>query len=135
LSGDTDSALEFQVSAGVFKKDRISYEIGIRASKSAKPVTCAIVLFGTWNISKDLGLIFETEYEDGKPHRIVFGADARLTGKDTISFRLKGEPGNKKLGASLELSHKILKGDGEAFFRALKNERELAVYAGAGWRW
>jgi hypothetical protein len=135
LGGDTDRALSFQTSAGVFKKDRILYEVGIRASKSARPVTRTVALFGTWNVSRDLGLVFETGYEDGKPHRMIFGADARLTDKDTVLFRLKGKPGFKGLGASLELSHRILGGDGEAFVRALKDERELAVYAGAGWRW
>jgi len=80
-------------------------------------------------------LIFEIEYENKKTKAIVFGADARLTDMDTILFKLKNEAENKEIGVSLELSHKILKGDGEAFLRILKANRESAIYAGAAWRW
>jgi len=81
-----------------------------------------------------LGLVFEIEYEDKAAKAIVFGADARLTDRDTVSFRLKNDMGNKDMGVKLELSHKIFKGDGEAFLRVLASGRESAVYAGAAWR-
>ena len=66
---------------------------------------------------------------------IVFGADVKLTGKDTVSFRLKRGADNKDIGASLELSHHLLKGDGEAFLNALVSRGESAIYAGAAWSW
>ena len=135
LSADTDSVFSFMTSAGVFKEDYIKYEAGIILKRRVKPVVRTIKLFGKWKLKKDIGLVFEVEYEGGKAKEIVFGADARLTDKDTVSFSLKDDLENKDLGVELELSHEILKGDGEAFLRALASRREIALYAGAAWRW
>jgi hypothetical protein len=135
LSGDTDSAFNFTAAAGIFKEDYIKFETGIVLKRRRKPVVRTIKLFGRWNLKKDMGLVFEVEYESGKIKEIVFGADARLTDKDTVSFSLRDEIENKDLGAELKLSHEILKGDGEAFLRALTSRRETAIYAGAAWRW
>ena len=57
-----------------------------------------------------------------------------MTDKDTISFKLKDSADNRDLGMTLELSQKIFEGDGELFLRALASRRELALYAGAAWR-
>ena len=51
-----------------------------------------------------------------------------------VSFKLKDSVDNKDLGMTLELSQRILDGDGELFLRALASGRELALYAGAAWR-
>jgi hypothetical protein len=135
LGKDTDSYFDFKTSAGIFKKDYIKYEVGVGLVKRAKPIKQIVTLFGRWRLKKDAGLIFEVEYEDKKIHAITFGAYAKLTTKDRISFKLKNDKDNKDIGVILELSHKILKGDGEAFLRALKSKRESAIYAGAGRRW
>jgi hypothetical protein len=135
LSGSSDSALDFTASAGIFKGDYIKYEVGIGSSNRALPETRTVTLFGKWRLKRDVGLIFEAEYEDGKTKRMVFGAEASLTGKDTVLFKLKNDVENKDMGVNLELSRKVLKGDGEAFLRLLKSNRESAVYAGAAWRW
>jgi len=135
LSRGTDSSFDFKTSAGIFKKDYIRYELGIGLTGRPDPVRRVVTLSGRWNLKKDVGLVFDMDYEHKKVRRIVFGADARLTDKDTITFKLKNEVENKDIGVNLELSHKILEGDGEAFFRILKSNRELAIYAGAAWRW
>lgn len=135
LSKASDSAFEFKTSAGIFKEDYIKYELSVGLSGKPKPVTRTLTLSGRWNLKKDVGLIFEIEYEDKKQKAIIFGADAKLTDNDTILFRLKNNVENKDIGVSLELSRKILKGDGEAFLRALASRRESAIYAGAAWRW
>jgi hypothetical protein len=135
LGKGTDSSFDFKTSAGIFKEDRIKYELGIGLNDRIGPVRRTITLFGRWNLKKDAGLIFEVDYENKKTKQIIFGADARLTDRDTIAFKLKNEIENKDIGASLELSHKILKGDGEAFLRLLKSNRESAIYAGAARRW
>ncbi len=135
LDKSTDSAFDFKTSAGIFKEEYIKYELGIGLADRTGPVRRTVTLFGKWNLKKDVGLIFEIEYENRKTKQIVFGADARLTGKDTISLRLKNDMENKDIGVNLELSHKILKGDGEAFLRLLKSNRESAIYAGAAKRW
>ncbi len=135
LSKGSDSIFNFKACAGKFSEGYIQYELGIGLTNRAKPVTKTVTLFGKWNLKKDVGLIFEIEYEDKKTKAIVFGADARLTDKDTISFRLKNDMENKDIGVNLELSHKILKGDGEAFLRVLKSRQKSAIYAGAARRW
>ena len=135
LSKGTGSVFDFKTSAGIFKEGYIEYELGIGLTNRTEPIKKTVALFGRWNLKRDVGLIFEIEYENKKMKQIVFGADARLTDKDTISFKLKDELKNKNIGASLELSHKILKGDGEAFLRVLASRNESAIYAGAAWRW
>lgn len=135
LDADTDSALSFAATAGVFREDYIKYEAGIMLKARARPVKRSIILSGRWKLKKDTGLVFEVEYGDGRIGAIVFGAEARLTDKDTVSFSLKSAPDNKDLGAEVEISRVISDACGEAFLRALASRRELAVYAGAAWRW
>lgn len=135
LSAETDSVFNFKTSAGIFKEDYIQYEAGVGLTVRGRQAIQTIKLSGKWNLKKDIGLIFEIAYEDKKTKQIVFGADAKLMDKGTISFRLKNDIENKDIGINLELSHKILKGDGEAFLRILESRREAAIYAGAAWRW
>jgi hypothetical protein len=135
LGAGSDSIFDFGAAAGVFKNDYIKYQVGIGASSDKNFKLQKITLSGIWRLKKDLGLIFETGYEGKRTRAIVFGAEADLTGKDTVTFRLKSNMDNKDIGASLELSHKLLKGDGQLFLRALKSNAESAVYAGAAWRW
>ncbi len=93
-----------------------------------------VTLFGKWKIKKGIGLVFEIEREDGKIQAIVFGAEAKLTDKGTVSFNLRNSL-NKEIGAELELSHDILGRDGQAFLRLLKSKQESTILAGVGWRW
>ena len=130
----TDSSFDFKTSVGIFKADYIKYEVGIGVAGKTEPIKRTVTLFGKWKIKKGVGLIFEIEYENKKIHAIIFGAKAKLTAKDRISFRLRNEL-NKDLKGELELSHKILKGNGESFLRFLKSKRETAVLVGAGFRW
>lgn len=135
LSEDTDSVFNFKTGIGIFKEDYIQYEVGIVLTDHPRQAMQTVKLSGSWNLKKDVGLVFEIEYEDKKIKAIVFGADAKLTGNDTIAFRLKDDIDNKDIGVNLELSHEILKGEGEAFMRTLASQRELAIYAGSAWRW
>jgi hypothetical protein len=134
LDRTTDSSFTFKTSLGIFKADYIKYEVGIGVFGKQKPVKRTVTLFGKWKIKKGIGLTFEVEYENKKLHAIVFGAKAKLTSKDRISFRLRNEL-NKDIGGELKLSHKILKGDGQAFLRFLKSKEETAILIGAGFRW
>ncbi len=135
LGKGTDSSFDFRTSAGIFRENYIKYELGIGSTGRSGPVRRTVTLFGRWSLKRGSGLIFEVEYENGKTKEILFGADARLTDKDTLSFKLKDSVEEKDMGASLELSRKILKGDGEAFLRLLRSNKESAVYTGAAWRW
>ena len=134
IDRNTNSVFNFRTGLGLFRDDYIKYEVGIGLSQRAKPVKQRITLFGKWKIKKNAGLIFEVGYENKKLHAIIFGAEARLTDKDTVLFKLRNDL-NKDISANLKLSHKILKGDGEAFIRGLKSKRECAIFAGAARRW
>lgn len=134
LDADSDSRFDFNTTLGIFKDNYIKYELGIGLSRKKQPVKRTITLFGKWKIKKTIGLVFEVEQEEGKIQTIVFGAEAKLTDKDTVSFNLRNRL-NKEIGAELELSHDIFDGDGQAFLRLLKSKQESAILAGVGWRW
>jgi len=130
----SDSIFAFNVGAGIFKGKYIKYKVRIGAIDKGNPRIRIITLCGAWKIKKGIGLTFEIEYENKKIHAIGFRADAKLTPKDKITFKLKNER-NKEIGGKLKLARKILKGDGEAFLSFLKSKNETAVIAGAGFRW
>ena len=134
IDRNTGSVFNFKASLGVFKDRYIKYEVGIGLSHRREPTKKTITLFGKWKIKKNRTLIFEMKYEDNKVRAIAFGADARLTDKDTLIFRLRNDL-NEDIGANLKLSHKILKGGGQAYLRALKSKRESAIFAGVSRRW
>jgi hypothetical protein len=135
LGKGTDSVFDFRVGAGVFKEGRIRYEIGMGLAGRTDPTMRTVTLYGKWNLKKGVGLVFEMAYADKKTREIAFGADASLTDKDTVSFRLRNGVDGRDMDVTLELSRKILKGRGEAFLRLLGSRQESAIYAGAAWRW
>lgn len=126
IDRNSNSIFKFKTKLGIFKDRYIKYELGMGLSP--------IILFGKWKIKKDKGLLFEIEYGDKKVRAITFGAEAKLTDRDTISFKLKNDL-NKDIGVRLKLSRRMLKGDGEAFLALLKSSKESAVFIGAGKRW
>ncbi|MFH1061880.1 MAG: hypothetical protein V1747_03220 [Candidatus Omnitrophota bacterium] len=132
LDLQSDSVFSFKTSVAVFKDKYIKYELGIGLSKSLEEQI--ITLCGKWKIKKDIGLVFEVEYENGNIRAITFGAEAKLSARDSISFELKNDQ-NKNISAQLQLSRKILDGEGLSFLRFLKSKEETAVYVGAGFRW
>lgn len=135
LSKGTGSVFDFQASAGIFEENYIKYELGVGLAGKEEPINQVITIFGEWKLKKDIGLVFEVEYSDKMVQSIVFGADARLTDNDTVLFKLKNDICNEDIGISLELSRNILKGDGELFLRFLESNREMAIWAGAAWKW
>ncbi|MBU1087161.1 MAG: hypothetical protein KKD05_06535 [Candidatus Omnitrophica bacterium] len=132
LDLQSDSVFNFKTSAAVFKDKYIKYELGIGLGKSLEART--IALFGKWNIKKNIGLVFEVEYANKQVSAITFGAEAKLSNKDSISFELKNDQ-NKNISAQLQLSRKILDGEGLSFLRFLKSKDETAVTVGAGFSW
>lgn len=135
LDKNTNSVFNFKAGFGIFKDEYIKYTIGIGLSRKIKPVKKTIIFFGTWKIKKDRGLTFEVRYGNKRIYSTTFGAEARLTKRDSISFKLKNDIDNKDIGVNLKLSRKMLKGNGEAFLRLLKKKRESAIFIGAGKRW
>ena len=130
LNKQINSGFDFQI--GLLKpvKRGIEYKINIGANPKAK----ILALSGQWRINERLGLLFEAPYEGKKIKSFSFGADFKLTQKDTVELKLKNNKG-QGLDASLKLSRNILKGAGEAFIKALKEGKEVSLSAGAGFRW
>lgn len=133
---DCKAGSGFDFRTSLIKADgrHIEFEVGIGLSGGRPEVKHSVELFGRWNIDKKAGLLFEYETGEGSFQAITLGAEARLSDRDTIIFRLKGRAG-EELGAELGLSRRFLNEDGEAFLRLLKSGKEYVVYAGAGWRW
>ena len=146
LSSDGKSGFDFRTGLGRLHGNYIKYEIGIGVSDRKEPVNRTLILDGKWKIKKNVGLLFEIKYGGetsaapnhvgfgASPKTIKFGADAKLTKKDEVKFSIRNEDG-KNLGMELKLSRKLLRGDGEAFIKLLKQKKEAALYVGGGWRW
>jgi len=134
ISRKENSGFEFRTEIAVLDKNSIKYKIGIGVSDKKQPFRRVITLFGRWKIKRNVGLLFEIKYEEGKVKAITFGADAKLTKEDKVEFKLKNEL-RKNLGLELKLSRKLLRGDGEAFLKLLKDKKEASIYAGMAWRW
>jgi len=134
LENDSEGALKFKASIASFSGNYIKYEFGAAIGRKKNPLKGAVTIFGSWKIKNGLGLLFEFEKKGNGPGRISFAAEASIADKGTVVFRIK-----KSIGADsefeLELSRKLLGGDGEAFIRILSSGEEKAVYAGAGFRW
>ncbi len=98
----------------------IKYRIGIGVSTRNRSREKIISLFGAWKFSRALGLLFEMDYGEGRLHALEFGAEAVLSSKDRITFRLEDQR-NQPLGLNLTFTHKFLKRhDAEAFIRLEK---------------
>jgi hypothetical protein len=125
------SYFDFKASFSQFKSNYIKYKVEVISSKRKRPKNNTIKLFGQWRIKRGLGLTFDVKNKAGRPYSIGFGAKARLNKKNNIELKLK-DIKNKDLGISLELNHKIIKGEGQAFLRFLEDKKGNSVVIGAG---
>lgn len=131
IDKSSDSVFNFTTGIGIFKDKYIKYEVGIGLFNR---IERSITLYGKWRIDRKTGLIFDIKYGNGKIYSIGFTAETRLSDKDTLLFKLTKEINEGTVGR-LEVKHKILKGDGEAYLRLLKTKRGSALFIGAGHRW
>lgn len=131
LDKSSTSGFDLRAYYSQFKSNYIKYKVGISTAVKPNPKDNVITLFGQWKLTKALGLSFEVKNKQGKPYSIKFGAEAKLTKKDTINFKLKNA-NNKDIQAQIELNHKILKGAGEAFIRLLKTNKQKTLLVGVG---
>ena len=130
LNKKINSTFDFEVGFIRPTKSGMEYQIKIGVVPAAKILT----LSGKWKVSKKLGLLLEIPYEGREVQGIVFGASCKLSEKDMLELKLKNISG-EDLGASLRLSRKILKDQGEAFVEAVREGKEVSLLAGIGFRW
>ncbi len=136
LAADPDSAFRirgaFQTRSILAKAGEIRYQAGVEVNGRHKIQT--IVLFGKWKLSRDLELLFESEYAGGRKRTIVFGGEFALGASSRVTARLKGEEG-KPLGVELVLTREFLKKDGLAFLRLMRSLGESRAEAGVRFKW
>lgn len=130
LNKEINSRFDFKVGLGRPAQRGLQYQVGIGSSPSRK----ILALFGEWKVNEKLGLLFEMPYEKGAPKGILFGAACKLSDKYNLEFKLKNAR-QENLGINLILSRKILKDQGEAFIRALEENKEISLLTGIGFRW
>jgi hypothetical protein len=130
LNKEIESEFDFKVSVGKPAGRGLEYELGVGAAPSKK----IIMLFGSWKVNKNLGLLFEMPYEEGKIRGVTLGGWGRLDKNHTLEVRLQNKIG-EDLGIDVKLSRRILEGQGEAFIRALRSREEVSIVAGVGFRW
>lgn len=134
IEAGSNSAFRFKSGIARCMPDRIEYEIGVGAARHLRPSVRTIILYGRWMASRRAGLTFDGEFAHGKAYSLSFGAQARLTGDDTLELTLKDRSG-KELGIELELRHEMIGGDGSAFIRLLKSSGESGITVGGSFSW
>jgi len=130
LNKEIGSEFDFKVSVGKPAARGLEYELGVGAAPSKKTIT----LFGEWKVNKNLGLLFEMPYAEGKIQSIVLGGWGKFNKDYRLDLRLQTKAG-EDLGIDVKLSRRILEGQGEAFIRALRSQKEVSIVAGIGFRW
>jgi hypothetical protein len=130
LNKEIESEFDFKVSVGKPAARGLEYEIGVGAGLSKKTIT----LFGSWKVSKNSGVSFEMPCAEGKIRSVILGGWAKLDKNHKLEIRLQNKTG-EDLGIDVKLSRNIMEGQGEAFIRALKSQKEVSIVAGIGFRW
>lgn len=130
LNKEINSEFDFKVSVGKPAERGLQYEIGVGATPCNKTIT----LFGSWKVNKNLGLLFEMPYAEGKIRSVILGGWGKLDKNYKLELRLQNKIG-EDLGIDVKLSRNILEGQGEAFIRALRSQKEVFIVAGVGFRW
>ena len=120
----------FQTKSILAKKGEIRYQLGVEVRGRRRAQT--LVLFGKWKVSRDLGLSFEIEYEDGV-RAVVFGGEYRLDDSSRIAVELRSREG-EPLGAELILTRDIFR-DGQVFVRLRRSLEESNAEAGVKFLW
>jgi len=131
VEGQSDSSFDFRASLQSrslqAREGRIAYQVGVGWLKE-KRKRIAVVLFGRWKLNRDLSVVFEVPYPEGRLGRIRFGADLAVSRKGGLALRLesvRGEP----LGLLLTFSRRFLNG-AEWFLRLKRSLRDSEVLAG-----
>ena len=134
LEGSSTSRFEFkvQIESSTFypKKGEIRYRIGVGIRQSRPKVSSQIlILYGEWKFGRNLGLIFQMDYGQGKVRAIEFGAEVTF-GRNKVIFALKSEFG-EPLGITFTMTHKFLESfDAKGFIRLKSRQKEQAIEAG-----
>lgn len=120
LSGGTNSKFDFKVqleTPNIYPKEgAIKYRIGIGleglspsfdfAQDKQGTVPKIISLYGTWKMSRKLGVTFDMEYAKGDIQSLAFGAEVNFNKNNEAIFNLKNDFG-ENLGISVVFTHRF----------------------------
>jgi hypothetical protein len=131
LEGSSTSRFEFkaQLESPVLypKTGQIRYRIGMGVRKnrltSGVPI---IILYGEWKLGRNLGLVFQMNYGQGRVSSIELGAEITFS-RNKVIFTLKDKL-DQPLGITLTMTHKFLETlDAQAFIRlkSLKDQQRI----------
>lgn len=134
LEGSSVSRFEFKVqleSSSLYpKRGQIRYRIGvgIRQSRLTSPGQL-LILYGEWKFGRNLGLIFQMDYGQGKVGEIEFGAQLTFQ-RNKLTFSLKNTEG-QPLGITLTYTYNLLNSlQPQVFIRLKSYQKQLGVEAG-----
>jgi hypothetical protein len=133
LEGSSVSRFEFKVQLEsptlLPKKGQIRYRLGAAIRSNRLKASPLIILYGEWKFGRNLGVIFQMDYGQGKIKCLEFGAVVTF-GRNKVIFALKDEI-DKPLGITLTMTHKFIKSiDAEAFIRLKSRQKEQAIEVG-----
>lgn len=134
LENSLSSRFEFKVqleSNTLYPKaGQIRYRVGIGAHQGRTGSSRnLLILYGEWKFGRNLGLIFQMNYGEGRIREIVFTALAVFE-RAKLILSLKNAEG-KPLGITLTYSFQVLKRlESEAFIRLKSYRKQLGVEAG-----
>lgn len=134
LSHSSKSRFDFRVqleSPNLYPEQGvIKYRIGIGVRKEGQQPYKVIYLYGTWKFDRNIGLIFQMDYGEGKVQSIEFGANVHLNRKEEIAFSLTDKR-KHPLGICITFTHKFLKKHAaQTFLRLKKYQEEFGIEAG-----
>jgi len=126
FEGSSTSRFEFraQIESPTLlpKKGQIRYRLGVGIRKNRLTRgSLLIVLYGEWKIGRNLELLFEMDYGEGKIKTLEFGAGVTF-GRNKVIFVLKDQLG-QPLGITLTMTHKFLESLGAQVLIRLKSCR------------
>lgn len=112
------------------KKGAIKYRLGAGISQGRRVKTKIISLYGTWKLSRGLGISFEMEYANGRLHSLEFEAEITIDKANRVVFILKSAQ-KEALGISVTFTHRFLKQlDARVFLELKSSLRERGIDVG-----
>lgn len=136
LDVDRESAFRFrgalQTPSILAKEGELRYQLGMEVAGRRRLKT--IALFGTWKISRTLGLTFEIPMTDGRLGTMTFGASWAAGPGGTVTASLTARNGDP-LGVDVVVAKTFWREQAEAFVRVRRAVDETAVEAGVRGRW
>lgn len=136
LDAAADSAFRFrgtwQTPSILAKTGELRYQLGVEVAGRRRLQT--LTFFGTWKVSRTLGVTFELPLARGRIGAWRFGATFAPGPGGTLTAALTARHG-QPLGVEVVFTRELWRGSAEAFVRLRRARDATAVEAGLRGRW